>query len=197
MSSLILKTAPTAEPVSVSEAKTQSRIDISTDDTYIGTLITAAREAAENYTNRAFISQTWEYYLTTFANSGREFDEIILPKAPLQSVTSVIYTDTDGVSQTLSSSLYTVDAKGEEGRIVPAYGQAWPSTRWVPNAVKVTFIAGYGDAGTAVPAAIKHAILLMVGQYYEQREDLIVGTIQTKMSNGATALLDHHIVRRI
>jgi len=196
MNALILKTAPTVEPVSSAEAKAHLRVDISTDDTYIGTLITAAREAAENYTGRAFITQTWEYYLTTFATCGREFNEIILPKAPLQSAI-VTYTDTDGVSQTLSSALYTVDAKGEEGRIVPAYGQAWPSTRWVPNAVKITFIAGYGDAGTAVPAAIKQAILLMVGQYYEQREDLIIGTSQTEMDNGAKALLAPYVVRRM
>ena len=57
---LRLKTAPTATPVSVAEAKTHLRIDSSftADDTYIETLISVATFAAENYMNLWIMSHT-------------------------------------------------------------------------------------------------------------------------------------------
>ena len=42
---LKLITAPAAEPVSTSEAKSHLRVDTTADDTYIGTLMTVARHA--------------------------------------------------------------------------------------------------------------------------------------------------------
>jgi len=56
------------------------------------------------------------------------------------------------------------------GVIHPADGRAFPSTHPGFSAVSVQFVAGYGDA-TDVPAGIKHAVLLIVGDLYENREN--------------------------
>lgn len=133
--------------------------------TQIEGLITAAREYAENFCSRAFLTQTWDLVLDAFPAGVLE-----LPKAPLQSIESVKYIDSDGAEQTLAASAYKVDAVTDPGRIAPAYGTIWPVTRAEPNAVTIRFIAGYGDAAESVPQAIKHAITLMVGHLYANRE---------------------------
>src|SRR4030067_860491 len=84
----------------------------------------------------ALITQTWELYLDAFPAW-----EIRVPKPTLQSITSIVYTDTDGILQTLAGSMYLVDNKSEPGRITPAFGEVWPVTRAQINAVIVRFVA--------------------------------------------------------
>lgn len=161
---LKLVTAPSVEPVTLAEAKAHVRATDTAEDALISALIVAARSFAEDFTGRAFVTQTWDWALDEFPLYLAE-----LPKAPLQSVTSVSYIDTNGATQTLGASLYKVDALTDPGRMAPAYGEVWPSTRSEPNAVTVRFVAGYGLAA-AVPQPIKQAMLLLVGQQYEHRE---------------------------
>lgn len=182
---LTLVAGPEDEPLTTSEAKTHLRVDHSTDDTYIGSLITAARQAAENFTRRVFIAQTWDLTLDAFPCSSDH--PIYVPLPTLQSVTYVRYVDTDGVTQTWSSSNYTVDIKNEPGRIIPAYGQTWPTTRDQINAVTVRFIAGYGTG--QIPKALKQAMLLLIGHYYERREESQVGVQAFQIPMGAEALM--------
>ena len=167
---LKLITAPAAEPVSTSEAKSHLRVDTTADDTYIGTLITVARQNVESHLRRALISQTWEVVLDAFPAGV-----IRLPKPPLASVTSIKYTDDDGVEATYSSDNYVVDSDTEPGRVVLKSGQTWPAvTLAAANGVRVRYVAGYGAAGSNVPQAIRQAILLVIGSLYENREDVLV-----------------------
>ena len=70
-----LHTPPAVEPIALDEAKRHLRIEdgVSEDDALVGTLISAVRIWAENFTGRAFITQTWERKLDAFC--GR----IVLP----------------------------------------------------------------------------------------------------------------------
>jgi uncharacterized phiE125 gp8 family phage protein len=88
------------------------------------------------------------------------------------------YLDTNGAEQTLSSSIYRVDASTEPGRITVAYLQSWPDIRYVTNTITVTYNAGYGTAA-AVPDEIKAAIKHIVGHFYEHRETVS----EVKMEN--------------
>ncbi len=160
---LKLITAPTVEPVTVAEVKTHSRITGTDDDAYLTLLIKAARNHVENITNRALITQTWDWTL----DGGLR--DVCIPKAPLQSITSVKYTDDNGTEQTLATSYYKVDDVSEPGRVVLAYSQSWPTARQEINNVTMRFIAGYGDASTDVPDDINFAILWIVDHWYEHR----------------------------
>ncbi len=171
------------EPVTSTEAKTHLRVTGTDDDTLIGTLITAARQYVENYLNRSLITQTWEWRLDGFSPWT-----LIVPMAPLISVTSIQYVDGEGTTQTLASTEYTVDAKSEPGRITPAYGKSWPTTRYQMNAVTITFQAGYG-AAAAVPSPIKQAVLLVIGEMYAHREASMVGAPIVELPLGVKALL--------
>lgn len=159
--------APEVEPVSLTEAKLHLRVDITDDDALITMLIQSARETVEAITRRALISQTWDMTLDDWPES----DAIEVPLPPLQSVTSITYVDEDGNSATVSASDYSVDTTSDPGRIVLDADASWPSVSLRPaNGVTVRFVAGYGAAGSDVPAAIRSAILLLVGHLYENRE---------------------------
>ncbi len=139
-----------------------------TGDGRINMLIESARRDAENHLRRYLITQTLDAYFDSFPCYDNNWKSVIkLP--PLQSVTSITYIDGDGAEQTLASDQYQIDAISDTVRIAPAYGCSWPSTRKQNNAVKVRFIAGYGDASD-VPAGIKSWILLKVKQRYDQAD---------------------------
>ncbi len=164
---LRLKTAPTATPVSVAEAKTHLRIDSSftADDTYIETLISVATFAAENYMNLWIMQQSWYLDIDSFPDyfnllRGQNDDLII---------NSITYADTDNANQTLAASNYFGDGSMKPARIYFAPDATIPSTYDKPNAVVVDFTAGNRNASD-VPAPIRQAILLMVGTYYETRQ---------------------------
>lgn len=168
--SLVLKTAPTTEPVTTAEAKTHMRVSTSDDDTYVGTLITVARKHVENIVGRALINQTWNYYLPCFPYDAGYIE---IPIGNLSSVSSIKYTNSSNSETTWTASNYIVDTYNTPGRIVLAYNQTWPSFVEKPvNAVNIEFVAGYGSSAANVPEGIKHAMLLLIEHWFNNREML-------------------------
>jgi uncharacterized phiE125 gp8 family phage protein len=166
-------TPPATEPISLADAKTHLRVEHDADDTYITALIAAARQNAESHLWRTLITTTYDLQLQAWPAD----DVINLPRAPLQSVTSVIYTDTAGNSSTLDASTYHVSTAGAPGRITLAHGASWPSDDLrTADAIVVRFVAGYGDSSTDVPQPIVQAMLLQIGDLYENRENTVIGS---------------------
>jgi len=161
-----LSTAPTGDVVEMADILDHLRVTEESDYTYLAALNDRAVRWVERRTQRQLLTATWKLYLDAFPA------EIQLRKLPVASVTSVQYVDLDGDTQTLSASYYQTDYKSQDrpGRIMPAYGYSWPNTRSsIYNAVTVTFTAGYGTASD-VPETIKHAIMMLVGHWYDHRE---------------------------
>ncbi len=184
---LTVTSEPNSEPVPTADALAHLRVDDSLENDYITALVAAARQHVEARTNRALVTQTLQMTLDYFpgvANSildlqgevvGHGHDPAIrLPRSPVQSVNSITYIDDAGTTQTLAASKYDVDTSSIVPRITPAYGEVWPITRPIPNAVTVEFVAGYGAAGD-VPQALKQAVLILVGTMYEHRESVVAG----------------------
>lgn len=169
-------TAPTTEPVSLIEIKNHLRVDFEDDDTVITNMAAAARVHVETTElSSALISQTWELVMSTVPSSC-----ITLPLPPLQSVTSITFTDVDAVATVVSASAYLVDADSWPGRIVLKDGQSWPSVNLRKiGGVVVRFVAGYGNTGADVPMPIRQAILLITGDLYENREETVFTPGQT------------------
>ena len=173
--SLKLITAPASSPVDLTTAKAHLRVIHSAEDTLIQHMIDTAAAALDGPTGllgRCVVSQTWEYMLDSFPS---EWIEIPLP--PLQSVTSIKYLDSDGVEQTLSSARYRVDTATEPGGVI-VDEDGWPDTFDTANAVTIRFVAGY----STVPAPLKQAVLLNVGDMYENRQ---IGTEKQLFTNDA------------
>ena len=183
----VLDVEPTKEPVTLDEAKAHLGIINSTDDdAYISALIETARQYAENFTNRLFVTQDWSLYLDDFS------DEMEL-RSPVQSIIGIDYYDSNNALQSLASSVYLLDSNSTPARVVRATGQSWPYTYTRPDAVRIKFRAGYGDP-PSVPQAIKHAILIMVGHFYESREPVVIGTVVSSVPWSAEALLSQYRV---
>lgn len=165
MTTLKLITDATVEPVTLAEAKLQLRLetDITTEDARVTRLIQAAREDAEHRLGRRLCTQTWECVLDAFPEA-----EIDLRKPPIAAITSVVYIDENGDSQTMDSALYSLDADTSHGWLLPAIDTTWPATLDTANAVRVRFTTGVATAAL-VPAAVRDWILLRVESLYRNK----------------------------
>lgn len=176
---------PQTEPVSLDEAKQHLRVDFNDDDVYIQNLIAASREYVEDLTARSLITQTWVLYLDRWPrtdrieqwpNAGLPVGAIMLPRYPVQSITSIVWTGSDASVNTLATSVYQNDLNSRPPRIALAPNQNWPSQSLTStNGVQVTFVAGYGTSNL-IPRKIRQAQLLMMGHWYNTREEVAVGT---------------------
>jgi uncharacterized phiE125 gp8 family phage protein len=185
---LRLVTPPESEPLTIAEAKHHLRIadGVNHDDHYVGSLIIAAREYVESYTNRQLLTATWDLTLDRFPHG---VGPIYLPRAPLQSVVSVTYRDAAGVETVMEAANYEVNNAVEPGRI----GLPWASGHWpiwsgsAASVVVVRFVAGYGSAGD-VPKTLRQAMLLLVGHWFINREE--VGRVGGRVELAAHALMN-------
>lgn len=169
---LVVESAPTIEPVSLAEAKHHLRVDHSEDDGLIAALIVAARARAEDVTGLALLPTRYRWTFDAFPETDRLMH---LPVGPARAVIAVRYLDAALVQQTLAASSYFSDVTSLPARIrLSPTAAGWPFTAAVPGAVEVEFTAGRDDAA-AVPADLRQALLLMVGTWYETREEAAVG----------------------
>lgn len=160
---------PATEPVSIEEVLEYLRLDVEVDGeppATLSALIQAAREVAEDRTARALMRQTLELSLDAFPCGT---DPIHLPRPPLVEVERVTYLD-QGEEVELDAGAYVVDTSSEPGRIAPAPGHVWPVADCVPGAVRIRYVAGYGDDPAAVPQKIRTAMLMLVGGWWDQPE---------------------------
>lgn len=147
------------EPVTLIEVKEHLRIEENHEDDYLTVLIKAAREQAEAYCETVIPSQLFRLTLDCFPSS------ISIQKVPLISVESISYTDTAGDAQALAQ--YYIQRSTVSADIKPLYGESFPGTEDGRDKVVIEFTAGYDE----MPETIKHAIKLIAGSLYEQRED--------------------------
>lgn len=163
--------APTDAPVTLAEAKAHCRVDHTDDDTLIQGLIDAATDHIDGYTGtlgRAVMTQTWRQDFACFSDLMR------LPLRPVQYYESIAFFDAENGEQSADSDIYGLysDALGPYMALLP--GMTPPATYSRRDAVSVTFVCGADEA----PAAIKQAVLLMVGHWYENREAVAAGDMR-------------------
>lgn len=186
---LQLATPPNTPVVTLDEAKAHLRVFHDDDDDYIQALVDAAvgqLDGADGWLNRALGSQSWVFSLERFpwyygqygyhdgqrAAYGRP-QRIYIPLAPLISVDAVEYVASDETTKQLTNFRVFGAGSTQPGYIMPALDTSWPSTICDTETVRITFTAGYANAA-AIPSGIKHAIKLMVGHWFENREAVTI-----------------------
>lgn len=116
----------------------------------------------------------------TYDVSWRRFPgcsgELVLPRVPVASVTSVKYYDTTGTQQTLSTSLYTLNdgSAHASGYVIPAYNSIWPATYGYDRDVTVRFVCGFGTKDQ-IPKEFKTQICLLAHSIFRNREAVECG----------------------
>jgi uncharacterized phiE125 gp8 family phage protein len=174
--------APATEPVTLAQAKSHLRVDHSDDDTLIAGLIKAARAHLEAACAVRLSARTGvTFKCDGFADFAR------LPEAPLTAVTSIVYFDQTGTSQTLSSTVYELRSDGLDASIVLKPDQSWPAVQ-VGSRITVTATVGYQTA----PEDLSHALLLLVGHLYESRSAVSMGETGAELPLGVNALISNH-----
>lgn len=157
--------APAVAPVSLVDAKLHLRVDNTAEDDLITALIEAAVSHldAQGVLGRAIITQSWAQWV------GQSPGSVRLLVGPFQSLTSVEYYDSDNALQTATLTDFETRLDGDFVIVKPKTGFAWPGAYSRDDAIKITYVAGYGNAGSDVPQSIRQAILLLVGHWYENR----------------------------
>jgi uncharacterized phiE125 gp8 family phage protein len=186
----IVITPPTDLPISLAEAKAQLRIDASDDfqDVQVSALIAAASAAVEGMLGWPVMRQTRE----TVAKDWPGTEGLWLGRGDNLQIGSVKYIDPAGAEQTLAGTVFIFDAVSVPARLHLATGESWPALRGVePGAVKARWTAGWADAAT-VPGDIKHAIRLLIGHWFENREGVVVGVTSAEVQFGVEMLLAPH-----
>ena len=183
-------TGPAVEPLTVAEAKLHLRVDISDDDAYIGTLITAAREWVEAYLDRTLITTQLILRAAEFPTEELELARPPMVASGTATAVVITYTLADTTTATLSTALYRVDRTTTPGNVAPIINGTWPSDVIEDaNAVAVTYWAGYGPTSASVPATIRHAMLMLIGHWYDRRSAVLTGTISKPIEFAVESLL--------
>ena len=178
-----LVTGPATEPLTYAEVKAFLRLNDDSEQTFVTTLITIARQIVEGQTWRPLISQSWALQF-----DASELNLFIsnINKAPIISIDSVTYYDVNNSLQTLSPTLYETDIYGNPARFRL---KSIPSVYDRMGALIVNFVCGYTNAA-AVPQAIKQAMLLIIGHLYENRQDVVTGTQVNEIPMASRYLLE-------
>ena len=148
-------TPAVGEPLDLADVKSHIKFDTSDEDTDIAAYLTAARERAEDIAGISILLTEYELTLDAFA------DEIELHNAPVIDIVSVNYVDSDGNTQTLASTVYTLNNNASPAMMILDYNQEYPETRDVHNAVTIRYRAGFAaqlsvDAGTDIFTVANH-----------------------------------------
>lgn len=201
---LVQTSQPAQEPITLSEAKAYLRVSHDSEDSIISAMISAARQACENHTGRAFITRTYSFYMDAWPSLGKKewWDGmrdgvdlaspapfVTLPHPPLVAVSALKIYASDDMSQTMDSALYYVDSAG--GRLVLRAGTPMPLPARNANGIEISYSAGYGDAD-AVPQLVKQAMRQLVAYMYEHRGDDM--NMALRASGAATLLQPLRIV---
>ena len=287
MGYIVEETAPAVEPIVLAQVKNWLRLgpNITNDDLLIAGLVQAAREEVERITGRSLINKGYRqsldsfpyftdsvmsqmayppayYSLPRYSTTLWNYSQMIkLLRSPLQSITSLSYTDpntelidyiypslfawlklteyslaesiedpngnqqqvstvqnpnedgtylsgatqptwatTPGQTTTDGTQLiwtcigpaptgsFIYDADTNPPRIFPLPGSFWPPVLYVPNAVQVHFVAGYGQIpwGTSsatptnnpcgIPMGLIKLLLQLLAHWYRNREPVVAGT---------------------
>lgn len=157
---------PATASLTLAEVKAQLRIDSDDEDTLLTNLIHTAEAHVDGLGDlgRAMITQTWAQY------ENQSPGWVRLHMTPVRSLTSVQYYDADGVLQTATLSDFELWRDGDFMLCKPKDSAQWPQADSRPDAIKITYVAGFGDAATDIPESIRQAMLMLIAHLYENRE---------------------------
>tara|TARA_R110000744_G_scaffold72211_3_gene145158 strand:+ start:424 stop:1014 length:591 start_codon:yes stop_codon:yes gene_type:complete len=180
--------------VSLIEAKLHCKIDVSTDDALITNLISAATHLSEEYTNRFFINTDVVMYCSEWKDLDWLFKSNV--SFDIASDTLEYLAPNDNNIYTIwNVSNYNVITEYQPSQVIISENISFPSVQKRTDAIKISYKAGYGAAASDVPEEIKQAILLTIGNWYANRESVVVGRIATELPLNVKWLLDTYKVQ--
>ena len=163
--------AATLWPITLADAKEHLRVSGTDEDVLIANVIKAASDQIGEMSGRVLSAETWTVASACF------YGRVTLPKSPITAATAIQYYDAAGALQNAVTSDFNVFIGEDYSMIEPKPGAAWPTAQPRPDAVRITFTAGYAIC----PFALRAAMLLLIGHLYSNREATVVGATVAKL----------------
>ena len=191
--SLVMTSGPALEPVGLAEAKAHLRVDGAAEDSLIQSLVITSRLHIEAALGLALVTQSWSWFLDRWPKSGR----LVLPLRPVVALASVRLWNDDGGSVSLDPAGFLLDGHGMPPRLAALSTAGLGQPRRALNGVEIAFTAGFGPAPADVPETIRHALLLLVAHWYENREPVEIGASASAVPAMVSELLQPFRRRRL
>lgn len=161
-----ITTGPAVEPVTVQEVKDHCHISHNVEDSLLSTWIKSAREKAEEYHKKYYLTQN-----VKISFDGFPCLPYVLPVFPVQSVESIKYVTCEGVEVTMLLTDFIISFSGKKCRIAHGHNKLWPIvTLRSIDSFAINTTVGYGSTAAAVPAKVKDAIMLYCAWRSDNRE---------------------------
>jgi uncharacterized phiE125 gp8 family phage protein len=154
--------------INLADLKAHLRLSVGDEDQLLTLYTRAAMQFVETRTRRALISRSFRLEMPEFPKAhGDSFE---LPLAPVSSVQSIQYYDTQGNITTWGTENYALDATSLPPRIVPAYSVPYPYVQSQhADGVQVSFTAGYGATSSSIPQGLQFIVMLLAGHFWANR----------------------------
>lgn len=205
---LISKSHADTDYISLAETKTHLRVTSSADDSYITGLISMALDACEMYVGYSIRKAAMKYAFSGFTGPNVSVDtlnpygliqgNILRLYTRVLSVQAIKYVDQNNAVQTATDWIDAPVKFGQFGRSIvfeSTPGNLTDDTvRMIVELTEGFELASATGVNESAkfPASIKHAALLLIGQYYDNRQAVVIGATQNKMDYNHEYLLDKY-----
>ena len=160
--------APPVEPVTLAMAKEFLRIDHDHEDALIEGFIKVARERVESMGRVSLISRRRAYNLARPQTS-----RIHINHSPVKHVHKLSVIDgSDTATEIPKGELY-INKRASPVSISTCKRALFSDYASDPVAIIVEFDAGYGTSPEDVPMQLRQAVLLLLAQHYEHRDEAL------------------------
>ena len=189
---LVLVSGPGAEPLTLDEVKAHVRIDGTTEDALLQSLILTSRLHIEAALGLALMTQSWRMVLDQWPEDG----VVKLPLAPVQFVSVVRVLSSDGTPTVVDAASYGLDTSGRPARLAANAG-VWVTPGKGFAGIEIDFVAGFGATAGDVPEPVRQALLLLVAHWYEHRDPIEIGKPATAVPHAVSRLLNPYRAVRL
>jgi len=156
---------PPAEPIDLPYAKMFLRVDHDADNALITDLIRSARERVEALIRGSLITRR-RLYTRNHARSA-----LFINHSPVTAIHRIGVIDDDGDMVDVSLVDTAINLRSIPAAICLTGGKAWTDYGENPAAIEVEIEAGHGPSAADIPMPLRQALLLLIAQSYEYRDD--------------------------
>jgi uncharacterized phiE125 gp8 family phage protein len=176
----ILLVPPSAEPLSLAEAKAYLRVEHDADDAIIAALVAAARGHVEALTRRALLLQSWRVVLDAWPRDGR----LSLRIGPLRALLAARTFDAAGIPHAIDVQNFVLDTAAN---VIASPCWALPAPGRSIAGIELDIACGFGATPADVPEPLRQAVRMLLAHWYDNRGVLSPGSAPLPI--GVAALL--------